>query len=359
MARHDRERRHRTGRAAAAVLLLVLAACAPTFQPMGPPVAVARLTEDAIVASDGVALPLRRWMPDGPPRAVILALHGFNDYSNAFDAPGRWFAARGIAVYAYDQRGFGRAPRSGIWAGADTMVADFEAAAAGVRARHRGVPFYVLGESMGGAVIMTALAGTPGPAPRPPDLQTAGAVTPLSGRAGTGGVAVDGVILSAPAVWATGTMPVLHRAALWVTRNTVPWLALTAPRELNIWPSDNIEMLRALGRDPLVIKATRVDAVAGLTELMNRAFDAAGRLDGPPTLVMYGLNEQVIPKRPIAEVLSRLPRAMNRVAVYDTGWHMLLRDLNAERVLTDVAAWIDDPAAPLPSGADGRGWPGS
>jgi alpha-beta hydrolase superfamily lysophospholipase len=92
---------------------------------------------------------------------------------------------------------------------------------------------------------------------------------------------------------------------------------------------------------------------------MNRAFDAAGRLDGPPTLVMYGLNEQVIPKRPIAEVLSRLPRAMNRVAVYDTGWHMLLRDLNAERVLTDVAAWIDDPAAPLPSGADGRGWPGS
>jgi len=358
VARHDRRRIRRSG-ASAALLLLLLAACAPTLQPMGPPVAVARLTEDAVVAADGVTLPLRRWLPDGPPRAAILALHGFNDYSNAFDAPGRWFAARGIAVYAYDQRGFGRAPRPGIWAGADTLVADFEAAAAGVRTRHRGVPFFVLGESMGAAVIMTALAGSAGSAPPPAGVRTPGAVVPLAGRTGDDGPAVDGVILSAPAVWATSTMPFLHRAALWATRNTVPWLALTAPRELNIWPSDNVEMLRALGRDPLVIKATRVDAVAGLTELMNRAYEAAGALDGPPTLVLYGLNEQVIPKRPIAETLARLPRAANRVAVYDTGWHMLLRDLNAERVLTDVAVWIDDPTAPLPSGADGRAWPGS
>lgn len=367
MARHDGApsgiARPRTARSVAvAALLLLLAACSPTLQPMGPPVAVARLTDDAIVASDGVALPLRRWMPVGPPRAVILALHGFNDYSNAFDAPGRWFAERGIALYAYDQRGFGRSPRPGIWAGADTLVADFEAAAAGVRARHRGVPFYVLGESMGGAVIMAALDGRLAPRPLSPpstDVRTAGAVVPLAGREAAAEALADGVILSAPAVWATETMPFLHRAALWVTRNTVPWLAVTAPRELNIWPSDNVEMLRALGRDPLVIKATRVDAVAGLTELMSRAFDAAGRLDGPPTLVMYGMNEQVIPKRPIAEALARLPRDANRVAVYDTGWHMLLRDLKAETVLTDVAAWIDDHAAPLPSGADGRAWPGS
>jgi alpha-beta hydrolase superfamily lysophospholipase len=362
LARHDGGRRPGVRRLAVAAVLAVLAACSPTLQPMGPPVAVARLTDDTIVASDGVALPLRRWMPDGPPRAVLLALHGFNDYSNAFDAPGRWFAARGIAVYAYDQRGFGRAPQPGIWAGADTLVADFEAAAASVRARHRGVPFFVLGESMGGAVIMAALAGhlTPEPLlPRSTDVRTAGTVVPLAGRAEGSGMIADGVILSAPAVWATRTMPVAQRAALWVTKNTVPWLALSAPRELNIWPSDNVEMLRALGRDPLVIKATRIDAMAGLTDLMSRAFDAAPRLEGPPTLVLFGQNEQVIPKRPIAETLARLPRDRNRVAVYDTGWHMLLRDLKAETVLHDVAAWIADPAAPLPSGADGRRWPGS
>ena len=38
---------------------------------------------DAFIASDGARLPLRKWLPKGPVKAVILALHGFNDYSNA------------------------------------------------------------------------------------------------------------------------------------------------------------------------------------------------------------------------------------------------------------------------------------
>ena len=40
------------------------------------------------------------------------------------------------------------------------------------------------------------------------------------------------------------------------------------------------------------------------------------------------------------------------LALYDTGYHMLLRDLDAEPVLADIAAWIKDPTAPLPSGRE-------
>ena len=49
-------------------------------------------------------------LPTSGVKAVILALHGFNDYSNAFAMPARLWAERGIASYAYDQRGFGGAP---------------------------------------------------------------------------------------------------------------------------------------------------------------------------------------------------------------------------------------------------------
>ena len=56
-------------------------------------------------------LPRRVWLPDDtPPRAVILAVHGFNDYSNAFETFGTFAAGHGIAVHAYDQRGFGANP---------------------------------------------------------------------------------------------------------------------------------------------------------------------------------------------------------------------------------------------------------
>ena len=75
------------------------------------------------MAADGAELPLRSWLPQaGPPDAVLVALHGFNDYSNFFDGPGRWLAGRGIASYAYDQRGFGGAPHRGLWAGTEALA---------------------------------------------------------------------------------------------------------------------------------------------------------------------------------------------------------------------------------------------
>ena len=44
--------------------------------------------------------------------------------------------------------------------------------------------------------------------------------------------------------------------------------------------------------------------------------------------------------------------APHTIAVYADGYHMLLRDLQAETVWRDVLSWIGDPSAALPSGAD-------
>jgi alpha-beta hydrolase superfamily lysophospholipase len=258
----------------------------------------------------------------------VLALHGMNDYSNAFEGPGRFLAKRGVAVYAYDQRGFGQGPHPGYWSDAADMAADLRSAARLVAARHPGVPLYLLGESMGGAVAILAAEDPP------PE--------------------VTGLILSAPAVWGRAEMGMMQRLALWLAANTVPGWTLTG-RGLHILASDNIEMLRALSRDPLVLKATRVDAINGLVDLMDAAFAAAPRLR-LPTLVLYGANDEVIPPEPTWRMIEHLPAlsSTQRVALYDRGWHMLLRDLDAELVLTDLAAWIADPARPLPSGADAR-----
>ena len=65
--------------------------------PNGPP-REPQLAEKAFIANDGTMLPLRTWLPVGKPAAVILALHGFNDYSNAFAAPGEEWAKHGIAT---------------------------------------------------------------------------------------------------------------------------------------------------------------------------------------------------------------------------------------------------------------------
>ncbi|NCC29949.1 MAG: alpha/beta hydrolase, partial [Gammaproteobacteria bacterium] len=58
---------------------------------------------------DGYRLPLRVWTSASQTRTVVLGLHGFNDYANAFAPLGRELAAAGITTYAVDQRGFGAA----------------------------------------------------------------------------------------------------------------------------------------------------------------------------------------------------------------------------------------------------------
>jgi alpha-beta hydrolase superfamily lysophospholipase len=316
------------GLALALALVLALGACAPRLAPLGTGAASPALLDERFRAADGVELPLRSWMPEDEPEAVILAVHGFNDYSNAFTAPGGFLAERGIATYAFDQRGFGEAPHRGLWPGGQAMVRDLADVARILRQRHAGTPFYLLGDSMGAAVVLAAMA-----ARSPPE--------------------VDGVILVAPAVWAREVMNPLQSGALWLAAHTVPWLKLTG-RSLKIRASDNIEMLRALAQDPLVIKETRIDAIFGLINLMDRAMEAAPRVS-VPALVLYGDNDEVIPSGPILELLGRLPTASAPrwgAAFYERGFHMLLRDLQAEVVLEDVIAWIEDPAKSLPSGAD-------
>jgi len=326
-----------SARRSAAVLLLILAsACAPRLAPPGPGLAgfsdaMPRLSTTQFVTEDGLALPLRVWLPaKGAPRAVVLALHGFNDYSKAFEDAGAYWATQGLATFAYDQRGFGAAPHRGLWPGTPAMTADLRGALALLRDRYPGAPLYLLGDSMGGAVILAASAqDEPLPA--------------------------DGVILVAPAVWARATMPVLYRATLWLGAHTIPWATVTG-EGLKIQASDNIEMLRALGRDPLIIKATRIDAISGLADLMDEALAAAPKL-GLPALLLYGDKDEIVPEDPTLRLWQNLPaeaRARQRQAIYANGWHMLLRDLGAKVVWTDIARWIADPAAPLPSGAEDR-----
>jgi acylglycerol lipase len=302
--------------------LLLMTGCAPTF---GPPVnggATPVLAEDFIVARDGIRLPLRRWEAQGKPRAVIVALHGMSDYSNAFDMPGRYWAQLGITTLAYDQRGFGRSDNPGIWAGADVMRADLDDAVAAARARYPGLPVFALGESMGGGVVLTSLASS----------------TPL---------AVDGVILVAPAVWSRGDMPLSYRAALFLGAHLVPGMILSnsaASHVVTIVPSDNVPMLRALGRDPLFQKQTRIGAIYGLVNLMDEARTAPdGITAAPPLLFLYGANDQIIPAKPTDAVIAALkskPAVPLTVKRYDHGYHMLLRDLEGETVDQDAADWM-------------------
>jgi alpha-beta hydrolase superfamily lysophospholipase len=174
-----------------------------------------------------------------------------------------------------------------------------------------------------------------------------GAAVAIVALTSPGAPRVDGVILSAPAVWGGAAMSPFYRGVLWVMRRVVPSLTLTG-RGLGKLASDNIPMLQALASDPLFIKATRVDAIGGLVDLMGEA-----RERGPdlrlPTLILQGAHDEIVPPDAQLAFAASIPEDRCILASYPDGWHMLLRDLQRQRVWADILAWIDE--RPLPSGA--------
>jgi len=299
-------------------LCLFAVGCAPRLQEAGPETRLPELrlnaSEPELVMDDGVRLPVRVWRPEGQVQAVILAVHGFNMYSQIFEEPARQWAKAGILTIAYDQRGFGNTGQRGIWPGVDRLTGDLVRASNLVQASYPDKPLVLLGDSMGGAAVLSAITGADPPA----------------GNA---------IVLVAPAVWGREAMPFYQTAGLWFFAHTLPWLEVTG-QHLNRKPTDNIPLLRKLGGDPLVIKRTRIDVIWGLVNLMDKARAAVPEIDRP-ALVLYGAKEDILPEQAWRDAFSHLPVADDKtLTVYKSGFHMLLHDLEADVVIDDIADFV-------------------
>jgi acylglycerol lipase len=319
--------------AAAALSAVPVAACATpvtqrALQVTAPVESGFRPDQGVFIAQDGARLGLTVWRAEGTaqPEYVVVGVHGMSDYAGAFHMAAPYWARHGVTTYAYDQRGFGRSPNKGIWPQEELLREDLRTAVASARARYPEAVITVVGISMGAAVAMTAFGSD-----NPPDA--------------------DRLILSGPALRGWGAMNPLYRLSLFASAYSNPgWLVVPPPGIVKIEPSDNNAMLRRTWSDPHMTYRTRIDQVYGLVSLMEAAHRAAPALRASvPVLVGYGARDIVVPEAGARRTARVLPEHV-RTVYYPDGYHMLLRDLQAETVHADYLAFIRDPSALLPSG---------
>ncbi|MEE9380414.1 MAG: alpha/beta fold hydrolase [Hyphomonadaceae bacterium] len=317
-------------------ILNLLVACAPARQsaliPSEAPIPHFETEQDRFVTFDGAALGLTVWeATSGEPEIVVVGVHGMNDYANAFHMAAPWWAERGVTTYAYDQRSFGRSPDRGIWPDEELLREDLRTAVRIAREQHPDAILALVGISMGGAVAMT----------------TYGSDNPPEG--------VDRLVLTGPGLRGWGALPLAYRVSLWSSAHMRPAWVVTPPANIvRIEPSDNIEMLRRSWNDPLMLRDNRIDHVLGAVTVMENAHKSAHRLP-VNTFLTYGAKDIVIPPRGMKRTAKRLP-AHVRTAYYADGYHMLLRDLQAETVWADILSFMQEPDADIPSGAPELPW---
>uniref|UniRef100_A0A8C9EGC2 Monoglyceride lipase n=1 Tax=Phocoena sinus TaxID=42100 RepID=A0A8C9EGC2_PHOSS len=116
-----------------------------------------------LVNADGQYLFCRYWKPSGTPRALVFVSHGAGEHCGRYDELARMLVGLELLVFAHDHVGHGQSE------GERMVVSDFQVFIRDVlqhvdvvQKDHPGLPIFLLGHSMGGAITILTAAERPG-----------------------------------------------------------------------------------------------------------------------------------------------------------------------------------------------------
>lgn len=115
-----------------------------------------------ISSTAGPLLDARLWKPEGKPRAIVQFVHGMAEHIDRYNELARALCQAGIAAAGHTQLGHGpRADLPGYFAdkhGWQHLINDVHRLRGVVQEQYPGVPYFLLGHSMGSFVVRCYLA---------------------------------------------------------------------------------------------------------------------------------------------------------------------------------------------------------
>lgn len=268
--------------------------------------------------ADGLELASYRWPAgDGtaPPRATIALVHGLAEHAGRYAALATRLNAAGIEVLAIDLRGHGQSPGKRAWVERfDGYLIDADALVA--EAARDDTPLFLMGHSMGGAVAALY------------------AIERVPAR----GYALAGLVLSSPAL-APG-------------RDVPRWMLAMSRIISRIWPTFPAIRIDAalLSRDPAIVAANRADPLvhhgavpartgAEILDAMARIERGRGALR-TPVLVYHGTDDKLTEPDGSRAFGARVGSTDRTLTLYEGGFHETMNDLERDRVIDALIAWI-------------------
>ena len=114
--------------------------------------------DSLLIGGGGIRLFCRWRHPSGPPRAVIVLVHGLCEHSGRYEEFARFFQSQGYALFAFDLRGHGRSEgRRGHARRLGLMRSDLEQALMHVRSTYTDADMVLYGHSLGGLLVAAHL----------------------------------------------------------------------------------------------------------------------------------------------------------------------------------------------------------
>jgi alpha-beta hydrolase superfamily lysophospholipase len=263
---------------------------------------------------DGETLALRRLPAPGPARAVVVVVHGLGEHAGRYHALAEFLHEWGFAVWAHDHHGHGESTGArGALPSELRLLDDLALVIDDARRENPGLPLVLLGHSLGGLVAASLVA--------------------------RGVRRVDGLVLSSP-----GLDPGLsgfQKALLAVLPRIAPNLRVGNGLDDNYLSHDRA-VVQAYRDDPLThdrigSRLARFLAYEGAT-----VQQAAARWPVPTLLVYAGGDRLVMPAASRAFAAAAAPSGMVEAQCFETLYHEIFNELDAEPVFAALKRWLDE-----------------
>lgn len=279
--------------------------------------------------------------PEGAVRAVLQISHGMCEYIERYEPFIEYMTARGFAVCGNDHLGHGKGAETlGYFAeknGRDYLVRDLYSMTERAKARWDGVPYFLLGHSMGSFVARQYTAQY--------------------------GQALDGVIYMGtsgknPLDWAGIALAKMLGACKGKQARSrlIDRLAfgsynkrIEKPAGEDDWLSRDAEVVRAYGQDPLCKFTFTIGAYQELFALLRGVSGKGWAEKVPRTLPILLISGEEDPVgrygkgvRQVEKWLQQTGHQDVSLVLYPGARHEVLNETNRAQTYQDVAAWMED-----------------
>lgn len=291
-------------------VLIYCLAIAPAF-------AQVNRIDDGIL-SQQLKMSVSQWQnPDSKPQGIVLAIHGLGLHGTVYDTWAKHLAEHDFLVVAPDLRGYGRWYASGKSTNVQykESESDLRKLVIELREQHPGIPFFVAGESLGGALAVRFAA-------RNAEL-------------------VDGLILSAPALRHCHCVPIKTFAdSLFVLTNPAHRIDVS-PYYKNYFSEDERIGAETLA-DPLVRKRLSVSELLSTRNVIASSRRCVKQIPRDmPVLLLHDTKDRMVKLSGIDFLKRGLSADQTQVYTTGTHGHILLETSHVnQETLTTVSTWI-------------------
>ena len=271
------------------------------------------MNESTFEGVGGLKIATRSWKADGKPRGIMILVHGFNAHSGYMVWPGEQFSANGFASYALDLRGRGKSEGERFYVEKlSDYLDDVNKLVDIARSENPGVPVYVLGHSAGGVIASSYVY----------EHQDE----------------IAGLICESFA-FDVG-LPHLVQLALEGVGKLAPHTHVFSLKNEDF--SRDPAVVERMNNDPLIAKESQPASTARVMLLAAEALKEHMPSFTVPVFIIHGTDDKATRPAGSQFFYNVVGSTDKTLKLYEGHYHDLLADIDKEKVMDDILAWLNE-----------------